>query len=202
MGQSKGAIEPSQSPQMLPPESSGNTKHNQNKKDSLVSQGADNGACKAKGAMEGNVGNLKLGKENEVTKLKKDTERGPPKIVKNTNSPNPVHVTSKQDSVAHTENIKTEPQGNKVQPNSETRTKNEIPAKTEKVASMSGSKSTMENAGSRTNVEESEKENDSISRQKCDLPNEKADACETTFCSKTCDMKDVKTSNVVRCYGY
>ena len=198
LGQNKGVIEPSQPSQMLPPELSGNTKQNQNKKDSLVSQAADSSACKIKGTTEGGAGSLKLGKENEASKLKRDAEKGLLlKTVKNMNSPNPGHMDSKQDNVAHAEGVRTEAHGNKVQPSCEMRTKNELPAKTEKVTRMLGNKSTVENASSRVNLEESEKESDSISGQKCSLPSETAGACETKLCGKMQEMKDVKSGNAV-----
>ena len=207
----KGHVGPSQSSQVLSVEPSGSSKtqnlHNQNKKDSLVVQGGNGDISKPKANMKNTIGNQKLGKDLEVSKLQRDPEKGLAKSEKGTVRTSTVNVSSRTDALSHSEDRKAESISNNVQlcsemqPSNQARAKNEqlSLSKAEEATRVPADKNSSEVKSSTANLEEcKKKENDCISGDKCDLACDVTDTSGTKKCdNKPCGMKGMEESSVM-----
>ena len=178
---------------------------NQSKRESITVQGNDTNVVKSKGAVENSVGNQKLGKESEGNRLKKDSEKSALRTEKIASSLGSVHEDTRVENAGHVENRKAEIHGGKAQASSEKESNIELESKSdlqssnriEKIARMPGGKHTTENVSGNAKVEDSDKEKDCMSEQKCDLANNKTDEVATKSSGKDFDTKDKKASNPV-----
>ena len=206
----KGHVGTSQSPQVLTLEPSGSGRvqglHNQNKKDIPVVQGGSSDISKPKANMDNNAKSQKLGKDLEGNKLKRDTEKSLAKNEKSTISTGTVNASSRTEELSHSEDRKTESDGNnaqpcsEMQPSSQTKAKNEqlsLP-KTEKITRVPVNKNSSVVKSSTANLEECKKEKDCISGNKCDLASDVTNTSGTKQCdNKPCGMKNIEGSSVI-----
>ena len=172
--QSKGSIEPTESSsQKLPTDSSGSKKvssiQNQNKKECSPMRVCDSSDCKGKVTPEITTACLKPGKESDGNKLRKGFEKGTARPEKNENFTESHSAEGKQEKLSNVMQGRTDVDdiSKLMQSSNQLKSRNEAqsPRREQKLAKTSETKNCNENKLAEKGVEESLKENDSISKQ-------------------------------------